>query len=365
MTEYPGQGVGTCPDCGAAYTADGAFCPGCGRPRSVTQAPVWLAPAGPAETVTEAEYTPAPSEATPPPFSAGHVQPQGFGASEAFGLPQDSALPQGDGSVPGSPAGYGYPPARRYPGEYGYPPAPVRRGARPLVVALSLMGLVAALVFGALAVNSVGDTHPSPSRMPADTGSPLASGIFVPSAFTPSDIPSDGRTLGNPSATVTVDEWEDYQCPPCGYWAHDIMPKLITAYVKPGKVKVAVHYVIVIDVTMGGHESADAANAALCASDQGMFWVYQDWLLANQGAEASGAFSGVRLLEMGRRAGLDMARFRPCVEAGTHVAEVQAEAASALAASINDAPSVLVNGVEVTDSLDYATIAAAIDSVAP
>ena len=56
---------------------------------------------------------------------------------------------------------------------------------------------------------------------------------------------------------------------------------------------------------------------------------------------------------------------RPVMPQETTLPEVQAEAASAIAASINDAPSVLVNGVEVTDSLDYATIAAAIDSVAP
>jgi protein-disulfide isomerase len=267
--------------------------------------------------------------------------------------PEGYGPPQSDGSVTG------------YLGGYGYAPALVRRDTRPLVVALSLMGLVAALAFGALAFNSGGGSHASPSRPPADTASPLASGIFAPSISPPTDIPSSGRTLGSPGAPVTVDVWEDYQCPPCGYWAHDILPKLITSYVRPGKVKVAIHYVIIIDVAMGGHESVDAANAALCASDQGMFWVYQDWLLANQRAEASGAFSSPHLLEMGRRAGLDMTKFRPCVEAGTHVAEVQTESSSGWASSIQVAPTVLVNSLEVADSLDYTTIAAAIDSAAP
>jgi protein-disulfide isomerase len=129
------------------------------------------------------------------------------------------------------------------------------------------------------------------------------------------------------------------------------------AYVKTGQVKIVYHDLIVIDVVTGGHESADAANAARCAADQGKFWRYQDWLWANQGAEGSGAYSTARLVELGTRAGLDMSTFQTCVENGAHSSDVQAE--SSAGPAIDATPTVLVNGQQLA-SADYDTVAAAI-----
>jgi protein-disulfide isomerase len=140
------------------------------------------------------------------------------------------------------------------------------------------------------------------------------------------------------------------------------MPQLTSKYVRPGKVKVVVHYLLVIDANIGGTESADSANAAMCAADQNKFWVYQDWLFANQGGEASGAFSKVRLMEMGRQAGLDMAKFQSCVGNDTHLAEVQAESDSSYAQALPGVPSVCVNG-RLLPAYDFQTISAAIDGV--
>ena len=184
--------------------------------------------------------------------------------------------------------------------------------------------------------------------------------IVPPSQPTPSDIPRSGRTLGDLNAPVTLDVWEDYQCPPCGDFGLMVLPKLIDTYVKPGSVKVVVHDYIVIDVAMGGHESSDAANAAMCAADQGKFWTFQDWLLANQGREASGAFSETRLLEIGRRAGLLMNSFQTCVQTGAHLADLRTEALTR-PASVDATPKVIVNG-RTLDTWDYASVAAAIDA---
>jgi protein-disulfide isomerase len=254
-------------------------------------------------------------------------------------------------------------------------------------VALGVFGLVLILVAGLLVVFAVGgdsgtasgaSSGASSTVVPSRTagsrpsgagasataadGPSAASGVVAPTVHTPTDIPSSGRTLGNASAPVTVVVWEDYQCPPCGTWAANVMPQLTDTYVRPGKVKVVVHYLLVIDANVGGTESADSANAAMCAADQGKFWVYQDWLFANQGGEGSGAFSKVRLMEMGRQAGLDMAKLQPCVGNDTHLAEVQAESDSSDAQALPGVPSVSVNG-QLLSSSDFATIAAAIDGV--
>jgi protein-disulfide isomerase len=120
------------------------------------------------------------------------------------------------------------------------------------------------------------------------------------------------------------------------------------------------HDIPVIDMARGGHESLDAANAALCAADQGKFWTYQDWLFANQGTEAGGSFATERLLEMGSRAGLDMNKFQPCVSGEDHSPEVLTEVDGA-GVSVTYAPSIFVNGKLVSTN-DYASVSAAIDA---
>ncbi len=188
--------------------------------------------------------------------------------------------------------------------------------------------------------------------------------ITAPTTITPTGMSSSGRTLGESAAPVTLDVWNDYQCPACEKFATETLPKLIDGYVRQGKVKVVYHDFIVIDATTGGHQSADAANAARCAADQGKFWSYQDWLWANQGTEGSGAYSIARLEEFGREAGLDMTTFQACVDKGTHQAEVAAETAEASSPQavtfVFGTPTVFVNRVQ-SPGTDYASVSAAID----
>lgn len=221
----------------------------------------------------------------------------------------------------------------------------------------SAMSLATVLQYGAL-------SFPLQLVSMSRVAAPSPSLITVPTTITPADVSSNGRTLGESSAPVTLDVWNDYQCPACGKFATETLPKLIDNYVRQGKVKVAYHDFIVIDATAGGHESADAANAARCAADQGKFWSYQDWLWANQGIEGSGAFSVARLEEFGRAAGLDTTTFQACVDKGTHQAEVAAETAEASSPQavtfVFGTPTVFVNRVQ-SSATDYASVSAAID----
>ncbi|MGD0020242.1 MAG: thioredoxin domain-containing protein [Candidatus Limnocylindrales bacterium] len=187
-------------------------------------------------------------------------------------------------------------------------------------------------------------------------GSPIA-----PHVVTPTNIPVNGRTLGSADAKVTIDAWEDFRCTACFDFTMDVEPKLVDNYIKTGKAKLVYHDLIVIDngsVT----ESRDAANAALCANDQGKFWPFHDWLFTNQSPrEAPGAFTLDRLVEIGASAGLDKTAFEPCVRNGTHLAEVAAEQGAA-PSDASGTPAVYVNGKIVTNAT-YDNVAAAIDAV--
>jgi protein-disulfide isomerase len=286
--------------------------------------------------------TPQPA---PVPGAPDYSQPQAYGA--------------GDASQGGSQGGY--------QGGYGYAPMPAPRSSVPLVIGLAVIGFVILIVASALVLlvaaprnadqPGFGDGVPAIQTSGMDHVS--SGGIVAPTGTTPATIPSSGRTLGNPNAPVTVDVYADYQCPPCQDFSETVMPQIINKYVVTGQVKIMSHDYLVIDLAKGGHESLDAANAALCAADQGKFWTFQDWLFANQGPEASGAFAVERLLQIGSRAGLAMNQFQPCVASGKHNAEVQAESSSAQTHLIGT-PTVVVDGQTLPD-FDYATVSAAID----
>jgi protein-disulfide isomerase len=205
---------------------------------------------------------------------------------------------------------------------------------------------------------------PSSPPSPASALSSEAVPIVAPSVATPTDIPSSGRTVGNSNAPVTIDVWIDYQCIPCRNFAVQTIGQLIEQYVRPGKARIVIHDMIVIDGNVGGHESEQAAEASRCAADQGKFWPYQDWLWANQHTEGSGAFNIDRLIVLAGNLGLDAQVFNPCLIDGTHAAEVQADTAGAGSAGIHGTPTVEVNGHLLT-TVDYATVSAAVDAAKP
>jgi len=183
----------------------------------------------------------------------------------------------------------------------------------------------------------------------------------LPSVAIPAGVAESGRTLGDPNAKVTIDIYEDFQCPNCWTFTNTVEPQLVANYVATGKAKLTYHDFIVIDSNTGGTESRDAANAALCANDQGKFWPYHDWLFANQYTEGSGAFTNDRLKSIAAAmGGLDLAKFNSCVDNGSHNTDVAGEKGPT---GNQGTPSIVINGT-LTATYDYATVAAAIDTAA-
>lgn len=92
--------------------------------------------------------------------------------------------------------------------------------------------------------------------------------------------------LGKPDAPVTVIEFADFQCPFCERFYKDAEKGIIENYVKSGKVKFVFR-----NYAFLGPESNIAAEGSYCASEQGKFWEYHNFLFDNQGPESSGTFS--------------------------------------------------------------------------
>ena len=86
----------------------------------------------------------------------------------------------------------------------------------------------------------------------------------TPSTTVPAGVAgANGTTLGVENAKVTMEVFEDFQCPHCRDLALNVEPTIIKEYVQTGKVKLVYRHFIVI-----GPDSAVAGQAAECAAKQ-------------------------------------------------------------------------------------------------
>ena len=161
-------------------------------------------------------------------------------------------------------------------------------------------------------------------REPARPSRPVAS----PVAGTFSDLPTDGYTLGRADAPVTIDLYEDFQCPACQRWGEVVFPSLAANELASGTARLVFH-----DFAFLGPESFAAARAGHAAANQGRFWDMWATIYANQGAENSGAMTPSRLVEMARGLGLDVDRFTAEMELAAAGPAVDASIADGSASS--------------------------------
>lgn len=173
---------------------------------------------------------------------------------------------------------------------------------------------------------------------------------------------ADGKAMGPKDSKVVVTEFADFQCPYCKRFQDTIKPQIIDTYVRTGKIRFEFHHFIVIDANVGGNESRRAAEASDCANDQGKFWDYFNILFANQGSEASGAYSDARLKAFAGSLGLDTAKFNTCLDTNQFAQQVKLDEGLAISNGLNSTPSLLVNKTLVQNPMDWNQVKTAIDA---
>ena len=82
-----------------------------------------------------------------------------------------------------------------------------------------------------------------------------------------------------------------------------------------------------------------AAEAALCAQDQGKFWEMHDQLFANQRA-----LDEDKLPDYAKAVGLDEAKFKECLSSGQKQAIIKADTEAGEAAGVSGTPAFFING---------------------
>jgi protein-disulfide isomerase len=179
---------------------------------------------------------------------------------------------------------------------------------------------------------------------------------------------ADGTSLGDPNAPATIEVFEDFQCPACQYFSESVEPLIIQYLVDTGKARFTFHNYPFIDGdgASNGGESDQAANAAMCANEQGKFWEMKEIIYANWNGENKGNLSDRRLTAMAETIGLDMTAFNACFSANKYRNDIQASFELGQNYGVSGTPSAFVNGARVGEAGKIPTfqdIAVAVDAI--
>lgn len=143
---------------------------------------------------------------------------------------------------------------------------------------------------------------------------------------------------GKKDAKLSIIEFSDYECPPCGYHVREVLPQMAKDYIKTGKVRY-----IVRDFPLESiHKNAfNAAEAARCAREQGKFWEMHERLFANQKA------LGLKdLTEHAKALGLDLPKFQHCLESEKYAKAIRKDMADGTKIGVKVTPTFLLGITE-------------------
>lgn len=149
----------------------------------------------------------------------------------------------------------------------------------------------------------------------------------------------DGLSMGDPNAPVKVVEFADFVCPYCQLYWKQLEPTIISQYIATNKV-----YYTYTPMAFLGQESVIAAEAALCANDQGKFWQYRDYVLSHYTGENVGDYTQDSLTQFAKALNLDMDKFSACLTSGEKQQEITDANTYASGQGVNYTPAFMVNG---------------------
>ena len=173
------------------------------------------------------------------------------------------------------------------------------------------------------------------------------------------DVKADlARIQGSPTAKVWVIEVSDFQCPFCRQWHEETYQKLRDQFVKTGKVRLAY-----VNFPLAQHKYAlPAAEAAMCAGAQGKFWEVHDALFANQAKWETLPAPAPFFESLARAAGVNVARWRQCVQSRKMTALIMADQDRARVAGASSTPSFIIGNQLLVGTQPIENLRSAIDS---
>src|SRR5262249_33994316 len=141
-----------------------------------------------------------------------------------------------------------------------------------------------------------------------------------------------GPSKGEAAAPITIVEFSDYECPFCGR-AEPTVRDVIEQY--KGKVRLVYRE---YPLSVRGH-TRNAAEAALCALDQGKYWEMHEKLFENQKSLEVDSLKGYA-----KTLALDSTKFDKCLDSGEKAKAIEASLKAGEDAGVNGTPAFFING---------------------
>jgi protein-disulfide isomerase len=185
---------------------------------------------------------------------------------------------------------------------------------------------------------------------------------IVAGAAIPESVPVSGMTIGSPDAPLKITEYGDYQCPYCAEVSNTAFPELLTKYIETGQVALTFSPMAFLGRNHDPDESTLAAEAALCANDQGKFWEMHETIYTNHNGENIGNLTTDRLRQMAEMAGLDMDQYNSCMTNGTHEQDVDTYNQAATQGGVTSTPTFVTSTGDTFGWKDLATLESDIDA---
>lgn len=192
-----------------------------------------------------------------------------------------------------------------------------------IIIAVVLAAAVTGGVLLFKASQNNGPPNPPPTSSPSVT----------PRSSPPGKLPAD--------VVVTLEEFGDYQCPPCGF-LHPTL-KQIKKELGPN-----LNFVFRNLPLQSIHKNAMvAAQAAEAARMQNRFWEMHDFLYENQDLWKDDINPRAIFVKFAGDLGLDTARFRADMEGEQVQLRIAADADAATQRGVNGTPSIFIDGLEL------------------
>ena len=155
---------------------------------------------------------------------------------------------------------------------------------------------------------------------------------------------------GPAGAPVTIVEFSDFDCSDCRSLSATLKA-IDTAY--PQRLRRVFRQ---FPLTSIHPRAQKAAEACLCAHEQGRFWEFHDLLFGHPRELQVDA-----LKRWAAQLKLDAAAFSACLDAGTHAGAIQQDIAEGRAAGVTGTPTMFINGRRLSGYQPYADLKEVID----
>jgi protein-disulfide isomerase len=148
---------------------------------------------------------------------------------------------------------------------------------------------------------------------------------------------------GAPRGVVAIEEYGDYQCPPCGA-LHPEMKKIKQEF--GDRIRFVFYQ---FPLTQIHRNAAEAARAAIAARQQGKFWEMHDLLYATQKEWSELPTVGPIAAGFANQLRLDVGRFVRDMDSPQVAAQVVNDVRRGESLGVNSTPTLFINGQKVMD----------------